>query len=153
MHRVGDGLKGHARRFEARAHVSITSQYAGEIANGVANVAISGELDLSNAARLDAVLREVERVDDVKRIWLDMRGLEFIDWTGVSVMCDAIDRARRDSDRLRLTGTPSPTVRRLLELAGIGDRLPTEWRALRLLGGAAFLESESAAPDFHPEPT
>lgn len=116
------------------------------IANGVANVAISGDLDLSNAARLDAVLREVERVEDVKRIWLDMRGLEFIDRTGVSVMCDAIDRARRDSDRLSLTGTPSPAVRRLLELAGIGERLPTEWRAFRLLGGAALVESE-------PEPT
>jgi anti-sigma B factor antagonist len=102
------------------------------IANGVANVAISGGLDLSNAAKLDAVLREVERVDDVERIWLEMRGLEFIDSTGVSVLCEAIDRARRGSDRLRLTGTPSSAVRRLLELTGIAERLPTEWR-----GGAA----------------
>jgi anti-anti-sigma factor len=98
------------------------------IANGIANVAISGELDLSNAAKLDAVLGEVERVEDVELIWLDMRGLEFIDSTGAAVLCDAIDRARGNSDRLRLTGTPSPAVRRLLELTGIAERLPTEWR-------------------------
>jgi anti-anti-sigma factor len=66
-------------------------------------------------------------VDEVELIWLEMRGLEFIDSAGVSVLSDAIDRARRDSDRLRLTGTPSSAVRRLLELAGIDERLPTEW--------------------------
>ena len=114
---------------EARAEVSaVPLNMRARIANGVANVAISGGLDLSNAARLEAVLREVERVDEVELIWLEMRGLEFIDSAGVSVLCDAIDRARRDSDRLRLTGTPSSAVRRLLELAGIDEQLPTEWR-------------------------
>ena len=132
VQRVGDGLNGHERVGSEGGVSEVPLNMRARIANGVANVAISGGLDRSSAAKLEAVLREVERVDDVERIWLDMRGLEFIDSTGVSVLCDAIDRARMDSDRLCLTGTPSSAVRRLLEVAGIAERLPTEWR-----GGAA----------------
>jgi len=97
-----------------------------EIEKGIANIAVSGELDLSNAAELEKVLLETEQVQGVERIWLDIGELEFIDSSGIAILVEAINRSSSDSNRLRLTGSPSPEVRRVIEITGIADRLPLD---------------------------
>jgi anti-anti-sigma factor len=97
-----------------------------EIEKGIAHVAVSGELDLSNAAELEKVLLETEQVQGVERIWLDIGELEFIDSSGIAILLEAINRSSSDSNRLRLTGSPSPEVRRIIEITGIADRLPVD---------------------------
>jgi anti-anti-sigma factor len=56
-------------------------------------VAASGELDVATARELDTELQRVIR-DGFRRVVLDLRGLSFIDSTGVN----AVLRARRMSE-------------------------------------------------------
>ena len=82
--------------------------------NGVACIAICGELDMATAPRLDGFLAPYED-DGVSAIILDLRKLTFIDSFGLRALLRAHDRAETDLHRLILVGA-NATARRLFEI-------------------------------------
>jgi len=82
--------------------------------NGVACVAVRGELDMATAPRLDECLAPVED-DGVSAIVLDLRDLTFIDSFGLRALLRARDRAKTNQHRLVLVGA-NASARRLFEL-------------------------------------
>src|SRR5919198_3801475 len=62
-------------------------------------VALSGELDISSAERLEQELAGVD-ADSPALLVLDLRGVEFIDSTGIRAVLAADERARVEGRRL-----------------------------------------------------
>jgi anti-sigma B factor antagonist len=83
---------------------------------GIARVALRGELDMATVPALEQHL-EPFRNDGVSAILLDLRGLTFIDSSGLHALVRASERARTSGHRLILIGT-RPSARRLFELTG-----------------------------------
>ena len=83
---------------------------------------LSGELDLANAKTLSAELAAAEA--EGLAITLDMRGLEFIDSTGIAVLVTAHNRLNGGSDRLSLIRSDALAVARVMEMTGLDSRLP-----------------------------
>jgi anti-anti-sigma factor len=83
-------------------------------------VGISGDLDFTAAPELsDAVDRQLEA--RAHEIWIDLRGLDFMDSTGLGALIGARRRADRAGAILRLVVRPGP-VREVLQL-GRMDRV------------------------------
>ncbi len=82
-------------------------------------VELAGELDI---AGLPAVERELERAEDgeARTVVLDLRGLGFIDSSGLRVVVLA---HRRQRGRLVVVKGP-PRVQRVFEVCGLAKRLP-----------------------------
>ena len=78
-------------------------------------VAVAGEIDLSTADQLDAAIREAEKTE-INRIVVDLSDLSFVDSTGLSVFLEAIQRNRRDGNRLSFVPSKHDEVARLLAL-------------------------------------
>jgi anti-sigma B factor antagonist len=89
--------------------------------NGVACVAMRGELDMATAPRLDGFLAPYEH-DRVSAIILDLRKLTFIDSFGLRALLRAHDRAERNLRRLILVGA-NASARRLFEITRNGSLL------------------------------
>lgn len=87
-----------------------------ESRNGVARVALSGELDLATVPMLRGHLAHLER-EDVVAIVLDLRDLTFLDCSGLHAFLIAREHAVANEHRLILVGTSART-RRLFELTG-----------------------------------
>jgi len=87
-----------------------------EARDGVASVALRGELDMATVPILEHQLAEFEG-DRVPEVVLDLRDLTFMDSTAVHFFMAARDRARTSGHRLTLVG-PSPGARRVFELTG-----------------------------------
>ncbi|MGH9076722.1 MAG: STAS domain-containing protein, partial [Acidimicrobiales bacterium] len=58
----------------------------------------------------------------------DGSSVEFIDASGINVLLDAADAARRAGGHLRLS-RPSPSFRRLLDLLELNNALPVDREA------------------------
>jgi anti-sigma B factor antagonist len=86
---------------------------------GRTRLALQGELDLANAATLDLALREA--LDLGQEVVVDMRDLEFLDSTGISLLVIALQGPH--AERLSFIPSSSPEVRRLLEMTGLDQRL------------------------------
>ena len=84
-------------------------------------VELLGELDIAGAPALEGELLSVES-GDAASIVVDLRGLEFIDSTGLRLLVMAAERCR-DSGRLALLRGPDP-VHRVFELTDLVSRLP-----------------------------
>jgi anti-sigma B factor antagonist len=99
------------------------SHFRVQVANKgeAAVVTISGELDLASSPALE---EELERVaaSDASLVIVDLRELEFMDSTGLSVLVRAHQRATENSQRFGLVNG-SQQVQRLLSLTGVADRL------------------------------
>jgi anti-anti-sigma factor len=89
--------------------------------NGVARIALSGELDLASAPILTEHLTRFEQ-DGVTVIMLDLQDLTFIDVSGIHAFLQARDRANSNGHRLLLVGAP-PSARRLFDLTGTASLL------------------------------
>jgi anti-sigma B factor antagonist len=89
--------------------------------DGMAQVKVSGELDLLTAPELQAALEPLQAQG--AGIELDLSELEFIDSTGVHLVLQTYQASRRDGWELVLTGAKEE-VRRAFELVGLLDRLP-----------------------------
>jgi anti-sigma B factor antagonist len=81
-------------------------------------LALTGELDLAGAEALERELAEVGAVDVV----LDLRGLEFMDSTGLRAIALAAQQAEADRRRLALVAGPEP-VMRVFDLTRMRERL------------------------------
>jgi anti-sigma B factor antagonist len=104
---VGPTYPATARPFAVEASVD-----AGE-----AIVAVSGEVDISTAARLRDALHDLPG----ERLIVDLCGVSFMDSTGLGVLLAA--RAERPGGRLAIVCPPGP-VRLLFEVSGVDGELP-----------------------------
>ena len=84
---------------------------------GALVLGLSGELDLENAATLDDQLARAED-SDAQKIVLDLRGLRFIDSSGLKSILIATRRSREDGNRLGILRGRGE-VASLLEVTGI----------------------------------
>ena len=95
--------------------------------DGVRVIAVSGELDLSTAPRLEEPL-DAALAGGAATVVIDLSGCEFIDSTGIALIVRAWQRLDGDSQsngssRFALCGL-SNQVRRLLEVSGLESSLP-----------------------------
>jgi anti-sigma B factor antagonist len=88
--------------------------------SGVPIIAISGELDSSNAASQEAVIAPVALAHP-QRLIFDLSGLRFMDSAGIAVLVGIA--AKVDAVSLR---DPSQVVRRVIEVTGLTDVLTIE---------------------------
>jgi anti-anti-sigma factor len=84
--------------------------------DGVAVLALSGELDMATAQILRDNLAPFEG-NGVSTIVLDLRDLTFIDSSGLLAFLEARKRAMSNGHRLIVSGA-SPAAQRLFELTG-----------------------------------
>lgn len=89
--------------------------------NGAPVLSVRGELDLASSPALE---EQVERAvaEAQSTVIIDLRELEFMDSTGLSVLIRAHQRAQEAGHRLAIVNG-SRQVRRLLSLTGVAERL------------------------------
>jgi anti-sigma B factor antagonist len=87
-----------------------------ESRNGVARIALTGELDMSTVPELDHHLG-VCQADGATAIVVDLRDLGFVDSSGLHAFVRARTDAQANGHRLRLIGA-SRAAQRLFELTG-----------------------------------
>jgi anti-sigma B factor antagonist len=85
-------------------------------------VVLTGELDIGSAPEVEQVLHRVE-ADEPSSLTIDLRGLTFMDSTGLRMLVAADKRAREESRTLQIIRGPAP-VQRILDLTGLADKLP-----------------------------
>jgi anti-anti-sigma factor len=102
--------------------------------DGATVLTVSGELDLASSP---ALREELDRADasGAELVILDLRGLVFMDSTGLSVVVKAHQRAA-DAGRRFAVVKGGKQVRRLLTLTGIGERLNLIEQPEELLGAS-----------------
>lgn len=84
-------------------------------------IGVTGELDLASSPALE---QELERgaAAQAELVIVDLRKLEFMDSTGLSVLVRAHQRATENGQRFGVVKGPQQ-VQRLLSLTGVADRL------------------------------
>ena len=105
----------------ARAPLRVTTTASG--ATTVLHLA--GDLDLATAGQLRGHLLEVLGKGVVRRLVLDMSGMEFMDVTGLNVVVDAQRVVSSDGGTLALR-SPRPMVVRMLKLLALDEVVPVE---------------------------
>ena len=85
----------------------------GNDAEGVPLITVSGELDISNAETFRKAVNSAS-ARHPRRLILQLSGLRFIDSAGIAVLLTAVSNV----DELCLR-SPSPAVRRILEVTGL----------------------------------
>ena len=85
------------------------------------SIELEGELDIATTPSADAELRRVER-GGARVIVLDLRGVTFMDSTGLRLLVSADARARNGEHRLAIVRGPA-VVQRVLALTGLDARL------------------------------
>jgi anti-sigma B factor antagonist len=88
----------------------------------VAVIAATGELDLSGAEILQAELDRLEAEPELGTVVLDLRGLEFLDSSGLRLVVLADMRAHETGRRFVLVRGPD-TVHRVFEITRMSERL------------------------------
>jgi anti-sigma B factor antagonist len=106
--------------------------------NGVASIALRGELDLATVPDLEGHLAPFES-NGVSAIMLDLRELTFIDSVALNSLARARERARTNGQRLILVGA-RPSARRLFELTRT-EYLLDDWDTIGVLN--RFIDSET----------
>ncbi len=96
-------------------------------------ISVGGELDLASSPALE---EELDRVvaSGAQLVIVDLRELEFMDSTGLSVLVRAHQRAEEQGKRFGLVNG-SQQVQRLLTLTGVADRLTLVNSPEELFGG------------------
>ncbi len=89
--------------------------------NGACVVALSGELDLASSNALSDHLERIGQAG-ADPLVVDLRGLRFMDATGLSVLMRAQARARQRGSRFGVVRN-GPQVQRLMSLTGDDRRL------------------------------
>jgi anti-sigma B factor antagonist len=87
-----------------------------EIADGVARIALEGELDMATVPVLEDHLAAFAQ-DGVSTVLVDVEALEFIDSTGLRALLQARTGARAAGHQLTVVGA-RPSIRQLFDLTG-----------------------------------
>lgn len=85
------------------------------------NLTLEGELDLASSQRLEDELMRLED-EAPPLITLDLRGVTFIDSTGLSALINADGRARKADRGLQIVAGEG-AARRILRTVGLLERL------------------------------
>jgi len=103
--------------------ISVQNQFQVEVSrNGAtAVVAVSGELDLASGPELEAELDQLTG-PDIQLVVIDLRRLDFMDSTGLSILVRAHQRLGSEGCEMGLV-RGSQQVQRLLDLTGVAERL------------------------------
>jgi anti-anti-sigma factor len=88
--------------------------------SGVPIVTVSGDLDISNADALEATVASIV-ARRPERLIFDLTRLRFMDSAGIAVLLGAAGKV--ESVHIR---SPTPAVRRVVELTGLSQVLPIE---------------------------
>lgn len=96
-------------------------------------VAVSGELDLASGPALEEELRGISG-DGTQLVVVDLRSLDFMDSTGLSILLQAHQRLASEGCEMSLV-KGSAQVQRLLDLTGVTDRLTLVDESDQLLDG------------------
>ena len=86
-----------------------------------ASLALRGELDISSAPMLEEALRRLE-AGGPSLLVIDLRGLEFMDSTGLRTLVSADQRAREAGRRLAIVRGPE-AVDRIFHVTRLDERL------------------------------
>jgi len=86
-------------------------------------VAFTGELDIAGAREAEEAVRQAESGGGESALTIDLRGLTFMDSTGLRLLVAADRRAHEAGRTLRIVRGPD-AIQRVLELTGLGDKLP-----------------------------
>ena len=92
--------------------------------DGVRLLEVFGELDLATAPKLCALLDEA-RIQRVRRLVVDLTGVDFCDSTGLRALMGASTELRVGGGRLAIAVLPDSTVARLFDMTGIREALRT----------------------------
>ena len=84
-------------------------------------IAVRGELDLASSPALQEELDRVS-ASDAEMLIIDLRELDYMDSTGLSVLVRAHQRAEEQGRQLAVVKGPQQ-VQRLLSLTGVSDRM------------------------------
>jgi len=85
-------------------------------------VSVAGDFDVAAAARVEGALGSLEDAT-TRVIVLDLRGVTFLDSTGLRTVTSADARARRDGRELRIV-RGREQVQKLLHVTGMDKILP-----------------------------
>ncbi|MDX6678985.1 MAG: anti-sigma factor antagonist [Solirubrobacteraceae bacterium] len=88
-------------------------------------VELTGELDIASADELEREIREL-RADGVACVVIDLRGVDFLDSTGLRTLISLRNAAKRAGHGLVVVPGP-PRVQRIFELTA--TRSLFDWRA------------------------
>jgi anti-sigma B factor antagonist len=92
-----------------------------DIDGPTATVRLTGELDISGADEIERTIEEVER-STTGNLVIDLRGLEFMDSTGLRLILSADARSRDRGSELIVVRGPEP-VDRVFRMAALDRRL------------------------------
>jgi anti-sigma B factor antagonist len=125
----------HPRPKISRLAATVQSHFRVEVHNEAQAtvIAVSGELDLASSPALQEELDRVSASESDLLI-IDLRDLDFMDSTGLSVLVRAHQRAEQEGRRLAMVKGPQQ-VQRLLSLTGVADRLTLIDAPEDLIGG------------------
>jgi anti-sigma B factor antagonist len=114
----------------------VESNFGVEVVDGEQAVVIgvSGELDLATSPELE---RELQRstASAAALLIIDLRKLEFMDSTGLSVLVRAHQKTTQSGKQFAVVKGPQQ-VQRLLSLTGVAERLTVVDTPEELLGGS-----------------
>jgi anti-anti-sigma factor len=89
---------------------------------GQALLTLRGELDLATAPELEQLVNE--RLDAGQDVVVDLRGLEFMDSSGIRVLVAAHARAARNDTRLFVVRPADATaVAKIIDVSGLDGEL------------------------------
>ncbi|WP_433528702.1 STAS domain-containing protein [Micromonospora sp. CA-263727] len=88
---------------------------------GPTRLCLVGELDVSSAPQLNAVIDRLAAAGE-RRLLVDLTDLTFCDSTGIAVFVRGDNRAAAEGGWLRVTGA-SGRVERVLKVTGLADVL------------------------------
>jgi anti-sigma B factor antagonist len=107
--------------YRCAAFVMATLEVTTEEHPGQMRVILTGELDIASSETLERQLAAVEN-SSPEALVLDLRGVEFIDSTGLRTLIAADERARSAGRRLLIARGPG-AVERLLVVTQLDQRL------------------------------
>jgi len=89
---------------------------------GVRVLEVIGELDIATAPRLCSLI-DAARIHRVKRLMIDMTGVDFCDSTGLRALMGASAEMRVSGGRLAIVCLPDGAVSRLFDIVGLRESL------------------------------
>src|SRR3954447_4252639 len=91
--------------------------------DGVRLLEVFGELDLATAPHLCALL-DAARMQRVKRVVVDLTGVDFCDSTGLRALMGASRELNVEGGRLAVTLLSDSAVARLFDVTGLREAMP-----------------------------